>query len=104
MVNNHKELIELRDWSLSNLKNIEMKARVKGVKSFMATFSFYFGCSLGEMLHRQTDNLPKTRQGASVAAKGNALAQLVIKTLQKDRCESSFQLFWSTVIDKNNGY
>ena len=82
-----------------------MKARVRGVKSFMATFSFYFDCSLGEMLLRQTDNLPQTLQGFSVtAAKGNVLAQLVIKTLQKDRCESNFQPFWSSVIDKNNGY
>ena len=97
MVNNHiKELMELWDWSLNNLKDTEMKARVRGVKSCMATFSFYFGCSLGEMLLRQTDNL-STLQGSS---KGNALAQLVIKTLQKDRCQSSFELFWSTVIDK----
>ena len=78
-----------------------MKARVRGVKSFMATFSFYFGCSLSEMLLRQTGNLPKTLQGSSVTAvKSNALAQLVIKTLQEDRGESSFQLFWSTVIDR----
>ena len=39
--------MELWDWSLNNLKGTEMKARVRGVKSFMATFSFYFGCSLG---------------------------------------------------------
>ena len=79
----------VRLWSLSNLKDTEMKARVRGV-------NLYFGYFLGEMLRilRQTDNLSKTRQRSSVtAAKGNALAQLVIRTSQKDRCESCFQLF-----------
>ena len=72
-----------------HFKDTEMKSRMRGV-------NLYFGCFLGEMLHilRQTDNLSKTRQGSSVtAAKGNALAQLVIRTLKKDSCESCFQLF-----------
>ena len=51
VINNHAELMELWDWSLT-----EMKARIRGVQSMMTTFNFYFGCTLGEQLLRQTDS------------------------------------------------
>ena len=48
VINNHDELIELWNWSLTVPKDTEMKARIRGVKSMMTTFDFYVGCSLGK--------------------------------------------------------
>ena len=61
----------------------------------MTTFNFYFGCTLGEQLLRQTDNLSRALQDSStLAAQGNRLAQDVVKTLLKDRTDTSFSLFF----------
>ena len=51
-ISNHK----VWDWSLQNLKDTSMKARINGVKAVMTTFSFFFGCAL-----RQTDKLSKSK-------------------------------------------
>lgn len=92
VINNHAELIELWDWSLTVSKDTEMKARIRGVQSTMTTFNFYFGCTLGEQL--LTDNLSRALQDSSTsAAQGNRLAQDVVKTLLKDRTDTSFSLF-----------
>ena len=40
----------------------------------MMTFNFYFGCTLGEQLLRQTDNLGRALHDSSTsAARGNTL-------------------------------
>ena len=99
VINNHTELMELWDWSLTVLKDTEMKARIRGVQSMMNSFNFYFGCSLGERLLKQTDNLSRALQNSSTsAAQGNRLAHDVVKTLLKDRNEASFELFWSRIL------
>ena len=65
----------------------------------MTTFTFYFGCSLGERLLKQTDNLSRALQDSStLAAQGNRLSQDVIKTLSKDRSDTSFDLFWDRIL------
>ena len=98
-INNHAELIELWDWSLTVSKDTEMKARIRGVQS--STFNFYFGCTLGEQLLRQTDNLSRALQDSSTsAAEGNRLAQDVVKTLLKDRADTSFSLFWARILQR----
>ena len=80
------------------IKDTEMKARIRGVQSMMTTFNFYFGCTLGEQLLRQTDNLSRALQDSSTsAAQGNRLAQDVVKTLLKDRTDTSFSLFWARI-------
>ena len=94
VLNNHDELMELWEWSLEVLKDTEMKSRIIGVKSMMTQFSFYFGCSLGDRLLRQTDNLSRALQSLSIsAAQGNMLARDVVKTLLRDRTNASFDLF-----------
>ena len=45
-----------------------MKARTRGVKSMITTFDFYFGCSMGEQLLRQIDNLGRALQDSSASA------------------------------------
>ena len=67
----------------------------------MTTFKFYFGCTLGEQLLRQTDNLSRALQDSSTsAAQGNRLAQGVVKTLLKDRIDSTFSLFWPRILQR----
>ena len=97
-LNNYSELMELWDWSLKNVTDTEMKARIRGVQVVMGTFDFVFGCSLGGSILRQTDNFNKTLQHEHFsAAQGQELATTVIKTLTKDRSDQSFDLFWEAV-------
>ena len=65
----------------------------------MTTLNFYFGCTLGEQLLRQTDNLSRALQDSSAStAQGNSLAQDVVKTLLKDRTDTLFSLFWARIL------
>ena len=93
-LNNHSELIDLWDWLLTTLTDTEMKARILSVQTMITSFDFFFGCSLGERLLKQTDNLSSALQNTSMsAAQGSILAHDVTKTLLKDRNDSSFELF-----------
>ena len=86
VMNNHTELMELLDWSLT-----VSKGRIRGVKSMMTVFNFYFSCTLGEQLLRQTDNLGRALQDSSIpAAQDDRLTHDVVKTLLKDRTDTSF--------------
>ena len=67
----------------------------------MTTFNCYFGCTLGEQLLRQTDNLSRALQDSSTSAvQGNRLAEDVVKTLLKDRTDTSFSLFWARILQR----
>ena len=48
VLDNYKELMELWEWSLSVVRGTEIKARIRGVQSFMEKFGFLFGCHLGK--------------------------------------------------------
>ena len=97
-LNNYSELMELWEWSLKNVTDTEMKARIRGVQVVMGTFDFVFVCSRGGSILRQTDNFSKTLQHEHFsAAQGQELATTVIKTLTKDRSDQSFDLFWEAV-------
>ncbi len=95
--------MNLWDWSIDNLYDTEMKARIRGVQANMPTFDFVYSCSLGILLLRQTDNLSRTLQDPKMsAAEGNAIAQDVIKTLSKDRNDSAYDLFWERVCKRKD--
>jgi hypothetical protein len=95
--------MELWEWSLDICKETEMKARIRGVQGMMTTFDFYFGCSLGELILRQTDNSSRALQHSSMSAvQGHELAHVVIETLSKDRNEASFNLFWERLLQRKN--
>ena len=69
----------------------------------MTSFNFYFGCTLGEQLLMQTDNLSRALQNSSTsAAQGNRLAQDVVKTLLTDRTGTSFSLFVGSDLTAQN--
>ena len=101
ILKNYNELLELWDWTLQNCKDTDIKSRVRGVKSIMSTFDFIFGCELGVLLLRQTDNLSRTLQNPKLsAAEGNAIAMDVVEVLCKDRNEESFKVYWDKVVLK----
>ena len=103
VLNSYVELMNLWDWSIDTLHDTEMKARVRGVQANMPTFDFLYGCCLGILLLKQTDNLSRTLQDPKIsAAEGNAIAQDVIKTLSKDRNDNAYNLFWERVCKKQN--
>ena len=95
VLNNYMELMELWEWSLDICT--EMKARIRGVQGMMATFPFYFGCTLG------ADNLSHALQGSSMsAAQGQQVAEEVCKTLSRDRSEAVFDLFWTRLLKRKS--
>ena len=72
--------MELWDWSLSNCTDTEMKARIRGVESFMTEFKFLFGCKIGKMVCGHTDNLSRALQNAMItAAEGQDVAQNIVE-------------------------
>ncbi|XP_074616677.1 zinc finger MYM-type protein 1-like [Acropora palmata] len=97
------ELIELREWSLDICKDTEMRARIRGVQGMMATFPFYFGCTLGAFILKHTDNLSLALQGSSMsAAQGQQVAEEVCKTVSRDRSEAVFDLFWTRLLKRKS--
>ena len=62
---------------------------------------FLFWLSLGEQLLRQTDHPSRELHDSSTSAhQGNRLAQDVVKTLLKDRTDTSFSLFWARILQR----
>jgi len=93
-INNHAEPMELWDWSLNWGQKYVNENRNP---SMIATFNCYFGCTLGEQLPRQTDNLGRSLHNSSTSAvQGNTLAQ--DKALLKDRTDTSFSLFGARIL------
>lgn len=104
MIENHSELMRLWEWSIDNLKDTEMKARVIGVSSVMSNFSFFFGCALGECVLRLTDHLSRSLQDPNLsAAEGQEIAADTVTTLKKDRNEANFDLFWEHTLLRKVG-
>ena len=101
VLQNHAELLELWEWSLTNVTETEMKGRIIGVNFIMKKFDFYFGCCLGKNVLRQTDILSKSLQSSSLsAAEGQDLATIVIKKLEEDRKNEQFEMFWEDIMKK----
>ncbi len=81
ILNNYVELMNLWDLSIDTLHDTEMKARIRVVQVNMPTFDFVYGCCLGILLLKQTDNLSRTLQDSKIsAAEGNVIAQDFIMT------------------------
>ena len=98
MIENYDELMELWLWSLDNVKDTEMKARIRGVQSYTGEFKFLFGCHLGKIILVQTDNFSRTLQDARcTAAEGQYVAMTTVKVLENTRNDESFENFWARV-------
>ena len=101
VLQNHAELLEPWEWSFTNITVTKMKGRIIRVNFIMKKFDFYFGCCLGKNVLKQTDILFKSLQSSSLsAAEGQDLATIVIKTLEEDRKNEQFAMFWEDIIKK----
>ena len=52
VLRNHAEVLELWEWSLTNVTETEMEGRIIGVNFIMKKFDFYCGCCLGKNVLR----------------------------------------------------
>ena len=62
VLDNYSILQELWEKSVKLAKESQMTARIVGVASQMATFDFYFGVYIGEMILRHLEKLCRTLQ------------------------------------------
>ncbi len=73
-----------------------------GVRSYMETFNFFFGISLGELVWRHSNNLSRTLQSPRLsAAEAQKVVKMTVKTLESLRKEDKFDLFWTKVVKKS---
>ena len=78
----------------------EMSAKCNGVRSQLANFDFLFGVSLGAKVLSLADNLSKSLQSATLSAsEGQAIAKATVDALLLLRTDSSFEAFWSSVME-----
>ena len=95
IINNFDSLQMTWEEAVEVVRDTETKARIHGVSAVMNIFNFLFGCMLGEMILKHSDNLSSTLQHKSLsAAEGQYIAQMTIETLKSVRCDDSFDLFW----------
>ncbi len=96
---NYEALLQLWDESLDFVQETNMRTRIMGVRSYMETFNFFFGISLGELVLRHSDNLSRTLQSPRLsAAEAQKFVKMTVKTLER---EDKFDLFWTKVVKKS---
>ena len=100
---NYEALVQLWEESLDFVRETEMRARIMSVRSYMETFDFFFGISLGELVLRHSDNLSRTLQSPRLsAAEGQKIIKMTVQTLESLRKEDKFDLFWTKVVKKSS--
>ena len=63
-----------------------------------ASFDFFFGLVLGDLLLRHTDDLSRTLQNHQTsAAEGQAVASMTLKTHPSLRNDDHFKLIWTII-------
>ena len=101
VLENYAVLLDLWDKSYSEVKDTEVRARIKGVEAQMRSFDFLFGVMLGEAILRHTDNLSKGLQHKDLSAsEGQCMATLTLETLSRMRSEDKFSEFFGLVEEK----
>ena len=80
--------MELWKYCMEITSVTEMKGRIHRCRNHNEKFNFAFGCDLSAKILKQTDNLSKTIQQKELSAvEAQELANAVIKTLVKYRCD-----------------
>ena len=98
ILKNYDCLMELWEWSLSHVKDTNMKARIRGVRSHMSTVEYFYGLTLGECLLRHADNLSATLQTKDMsAAEGKTIAFKTVNAIETIRSDACFDLFGEKV-------
>ena len=84
-------------------RDMEMSARVNGIRAQLEKFDFLFGVMLGEEVLRMADNLSRTLQHKDLsAAEGNQAAHLTCEALKRLHEEDEFAIFWREVMKKQS--
>ena len=79
--------------------DMEISARVNGIRSQMEKFSFLFGVMLGESVLGMAENLSCVLQSKKIsAAEVQAAAELTLDTMLKHRTDTAFTKFWDKVV------
>ena len=95
IISNFTFLKDLWEWALDNCSDTDMKARIRGVNSYMKTFDFVYGVFLGELILGHSDNLSKTLQNPALSAvQGQDCAMKTVEVLEKLRNDDSYDMFW----------
>ena len=103
MIDNYEELMVLWEWSLNNAQEAEMKARIRGVQSYMQQLKFLFGCHLGKMILNHKDH--KALQDEScTAVEGQDAAMKTVKALESTRNEDRYKDFMKAVKADQNRF
>ena len=101
IINNFECLQRTWEEAVEVVRDTETKARIRGVSAVMNSFDFLFGCMLGEMILKHSDNFSSTLQHKTLsAAEGQHIAQMTVGTLKSLRSDDSFDLFWQTANSK----
>lgn len=98
VLSNYESLLQTWEEAVTIVRDTETKARIQGVEAQMKTFEYVFGCMLGELILRHSDNLSSTLQHKSIsAAEGQRVASMTIQTFRSIRNDESYDLFWKRV-------
>ena len=98
IIKNYRVLNEFWEKVCEVVKDTETIARIRGVVAQMASFDFFYGLVLAEMLLRLTDNLSRTIQKEHIsAAEGQSVAGMTTSTPSSLRNIEHFDLFWEKV-------
>ena len=96
VIENYDTLQKVFQECLKEEKDPNTKGRLRGIISYMQTFDYFFGISVGHLLLRHSDNLSRTLQRHDIsAAEGQDCAAASIATLAGKR--EKFDSFWDKV-------
>ncbi len=96
ILSNYQTLQLLWEESLNATTDHEMKCRIRGVASYMESFDFFFGVTLGELILCHSDNLSMTLQSPNMsAAEAQQVVSMTVKTLKKMRSAETVKFFWT---------
>lgn len=98
ILDNYDELKRLWVECLETRLEPDIKGRIIGVQTQMLSFSTLFGLQLSKKILNIIDNLSRTLQKQKMsAAKGQAIAELTVRTLKAMHTDTSFTLFFNLV-------
>ena len=101
IITNYSFLQDLWQWSLENCTDTEMKARTRGVETYMKNFDFVYGVLLGELVLGHNDNLSRTLQDPKLSAvQAQDCANKTVETMISIRNDEKYDLFWDLVNKK----
>ena len=100
IITNYSFLQDLWQRSLENCTDTEMKARIRGVETYMNNFDFVYGVLLGELVLGHSDNLSRTLQDPKLSAvQAQDRANKTVETMISIRNNEKYDLF-SDLVNK----